>query len=345
MVHDFFRLHPVALRRLAIAGVIAVTGGLMYAPGAWVVNSGFSLSEVYARISALATVYLAILVEGLPFLLLGVLAAGLVEVFLAPGELARIIPKQPLLGALAGSLLGIFFPVSGVGIVPLARRMIRAGLPVPAGAAFMLAAPVINPISVVVALVAFGAGSPIFWGLVGLVVATGAAAGWMFSLHEAPQQLLLLIDGEAGAGEALSGPETSLRARLRRAVEIAADDFLEFGAWLAGGALVAALVQGLVPQGWLLGLGRSPLSISASSLAFGVLYSSGAVAGPSMASAMRGVFPGGVLLAYLAAAPALALPNLALWLRVLRTKAALYLAVLPLALYTLAGLIFYLASY
>jgi hypothetical protein len=110
-------------------------------------------------------VFLGIFIEAAPFLMLGSLASGLVEAFVSPADLARWLPKNRLLAPGMNGLMGLVFPVCECGVMPLVRRLLRKGLPLPAGIAFLLAAPVFNPIVILSTIAAFG-DSPIFWGRV-----------------------------------------------------------------------------------------------------------------------------------------------------------------------------------
>ncbi len=79
------------------------------------------------RLSVFATVFLGIFIEALPFLLMGTLSSGLVEVFLSDDWLARSAPRRALPAALVGASLGLIFPICECGTVPLARRLFRKG--------------------------------------------------------------------------------------------------------------------------------------------------------------------------------------------------------------------------
>ena len=91
------------------------------------------------------TVFLGIFIEAAPFLLLGALASGLIAVFISPDDIARVMPRNRILATLVGALLGVVFPVCECGVIPVVRRLCLQGLPLWAGIAFMLGAPVLNP--------------------------------------------------------------------------------------------------------------------------------------------------------------------------------------------------------
>ncbi|MEH2256498.1 permease [Nostoc sp.] len=92
------------------------------------------------------TLFLSLLVEAMPFLLLGVLFSSLLLFFVDERKLVEKMPKNPLLGALVGSMIGFLFPVCECGNVPVARRFLIQGVPTPVAIGFLLAAPTINPV-------------------------------------------------------------------------------------------------------------------------------------------------------------------------------------------------------
>ncbi|MDF5737594.1 MULTISPECIES: permease [unclassified Nostoc] len=92
------------------------------------------------------TLFLSLLVEAMPFLLLGVLFSSLLLFFVDERKLVEKMPKNPLLGALVGSMIGFLFPVCECGNIPVARRFLIQGVPTPVAIGFLLAAPTINPI-------------------------------------------------------------------------------------------------------------------------------------------------------------------------------------------------------
>ena len=113
---------------------------------------------VLNTVQTFVTIFLGIFIEAVPFLLLGTLASGLVEVLVRRDQLTRLIPGTPVLASLAGVALGLAFPVCECGAVPLTRRLFQKGLPLSAGVAFLLAAPVVNPIVIASTWAAFGSG-------------------------------------------------------------------------------------------------------------------------------------------------------------------------------------------
>ncbi len=107
------------------------------------------------QLSQAFTIFLSLLVEALPFLVIGVLLSSAILLFSDEQKLIAILPRNPILGALVGSLLGFLFPVCECGNVPVARRFLMQGLPTSVAIGFLLAAPTINPIVIWSTWVAF----------------------------------------------------------------------------------------------------------------------------------------------------------------------------------------------
>jgi uncharacterized membrane protein YraQ (UPF0718 family) len=99
--------------------------------------------------------FLSVLLEGVPFILLGTLLSGLIDQFLPSKVMTRLLPRNAFLGIVLASLMGLVFPMCECGIVPVIRRLIAKGLPVANAVAYMLAAPIVNPIVAVSTWAAF----------------------------------------------------------------------------------------------------------------------------------------------------------------------------------------------
>ncbi len=94
----------------------------------------------------MSTIFLSIVIEALPFVLLGCLISGALQVFLTPERVKRWLPENRIFSIFTGSILGFFFPSCECGIVPIVHQFVKKGVPVHTAFAFMLTAPIINPI-------------------------------------------------------------------------------------------------------------------------------------------------------------------------------------------------------
>ncbi|MEB3234124.1 MAG: permease, partial [Cyanobacteriota bacterium] len=98
------------------------------------------------KLNTVWALFQGLLIEALPFLLIGVLLASLAR-WLAPGgRWVQRLPNHPLLGPLSGAALGFALPACECGNVPVARRLLADGAPLGSALGFLFAAPVLNPI-------------------------------------------------------------------------------------------------------------------------------------------------------------------------------------------------------
>ncbi|MEL6159507.1 MAG: permease [Cyanobacteria bacterium J06554_11] len=127
------------------------------------------------------TLFLSLLVEAVPFLLIGVAFSSILLIFVDERQLVGILPKNALAGALAGSLIGVCFPVCECGNVPVARRLLVQGAPTAVSIGFLLAAPTINPVVFWATWVAFRGQPEIVFMRVGFTLLIATVVGWVFS--------------------------------------------------------------------------------------------------------------------------------------------------------------------
>ena len=149
-------------------------------------QGAFFLQE---RVQTFVTIFLGIFIEAVPFLLAGSVVSGFIHIFVDQRWLDRFIPHNLFLGPLSGAALGLLFPVCECGVVPVTRRLYAKGLPVSIGVAFLLAAPVINPVVIVSTYAAFGWG-PVLWGRIIFSLLIAFSVGMIFQLAT-PDEVLL----------------------------------------------------------------------------------------------------------------------------------------------------------
>src|SRR5271154_1563169 len=99
--------------------------------------------------------FASIIYEALPFIVIGVVIAGLLEEFVPQQAIARIMPGNKYLAIALGGVLGIVFPMCECGIIVVMKRLLRKGLPLSVCICYMLAGPIINGVVMISTFVAF----------------------------------------------------------------------------------------------------------------------------------------------------------------------------------------------
>ncbi|HEX2058545.1 MAG TPA: permease [Actinomycetota bacterium] len=219
-----------------------------------------------AEVETFVLVFTSIVVEALPFILLGALVSAAIQVYVPDRAFDRLTRLPVALQIPGAALGGLAFPVCECGSVPVARRVITRGLHPGAGLAFMLAAPILNPIVILSTVVAYGgrglalemAAGRIVLGLVLAVV-----AGWALG-NVTPGELLRPREDED-----THGPSHE-EGRPAAFVEHLAADFFYMGKFVIAGAALAALLQTAIPQSLVSGVARTPVlgSLALMAIAF-----------------------------------------------------------------------------
>ena len=284
-----------------------------------------------------STVFLGIVIEAMPFLLLGSLASGLMAEFVSRDDLLAVIPKNAVLATLCGALIGIIFPACECGVVPLARRLRQKGLPLSACVALLLGAPVLNPIVIASTYAAFGS-SVIFWGRLGftLVIATGV--GCLFLLAPEDQ---VVVPGNWQGHDHGERSATGLRVgdRLSRAVQDAGTDFLDTARYLILGALVATALQQFVSQSLLLSAGHGVAGNSLALIALAYVLSVCSTVDSFLALTFVNNVGAGPVVAFLVFGAMIDIKSTIMFLGLFRRRTVIYLIVILALAALLAALL------
>ncbi|NJM00359.1 MAG: permease [Synechococcaceae cyanobacterium SM2_3_2] len=157
--------------------------------------------------------FLSVVVQATPFLLLGVTLSGLLSVFVDEQQLARFLPGGRWRSSLMGGALGFLFPVCECGNLPVARRLVIKGIPPHVALAFLLSAPVFNPVVMVATWLAFRHMPEMVIYRVGLSFVIAVMMGWIFSFQKDLTPMLnptVLRDREAQQAAQSGSPQSKL---------------------------------------------------------------------------------------------------------------------------------------
>ncbi|HEX9440356.1 MAG TPA: permease [Roseiflexaceae bacterium] len=307
----------------------------------WVAG-GLPASEPLARLGTQlqgpVTIFLGIFIEALPFLLAGVLASSAIRLFVSSAQVRRLSPRSPIFAALAGSLLGLAFPVCECGSVPTARRLLAKGAPLPLGIAFVLAAPAVNPVVIASTWVAFGGRPEIVIGRVVLTVLIAAAVGLALGAGPRPHELLAPADQPHDDAHD-HDHDHSGAGRLRAILEHASEEFFEMGRYLVLGALIAATLQTVIPRSTLLALGQGPVVSAIALMALAVVLSICSTVDAFVALAFASSFLPGALLAFLVFGPMVDIKSVLMFSTTFRRRTVALMVLLTFQMTLLAAVI------
>ena len=240
-------------------------------------------------IRTFSTLFVSILIQAFPFMLIGVLVSSAMHFFVPDSLIVKVFPTRHGLGFLTALFAGLFFPVCECAIVPVMTRLVKKGVALPIAISFMLAAPIINPIVIVSTLYAFPGQSSVMLLRVSLGLLIALMVGLaLFALGIGKKQSLLGMgeahenaahlhahdgyspacthahdDGSVCACCANPIPaDMSFFRKVSAMLLHAGDEFFDVGKYIVIGAFISALIQAVIPRESFVSLGaQSGLSL------------------------------------------------------------------------------------
>lgn len=277
---------------------------------------------VLVRLNTAWALFQGLLLEAVPFLLIGVLIAGVARWLSPGGQWLRRLPDHPVLGPLTGAALGFALPACECGNVPVARRLMVGGAPVGTALGFLFAAPVLNPIVIASTWAAFPdqpwllLARPLGAVLVALALALllrllPEAALLRADLLEERQlnqplasvSLLERRGGLVGLAEVPAPLPAPPPPGWREVLRHGSREFLNLALLLVAGCAVAALVQALLPRQWLLAVGGAPTLSVVALMALSLVLSVCSSVDAFLALGFAAQITPGALLAFLLLGP------------------------------------------
>jgi uncharacterized membrane protein YraQ (UPF0718 family) len=302
-----------------------------------------------------ALAFLSILFEGAPFILLGTIISGFIDVYLPAGAMDRFLPKNRTLSVMVAGLLGAVFPVCECAVVPVIRRLVGKGLPMSCALTYMLAAPIVNPITALSTWKAFQGQAP--WMMTGGRMLLGylIAVGVGLVVARIPLRKVLR-KSLADKIESAKQPEAAAHDhseccghdhhhheekpggdRIVAAMRSAQKDFVDVGVYFTIGVAITALFNtGIAPGAeWLDSLAGNPLAAPAALMALAFILSLCSTSDAFIAATLA-KFTWSAKLAFLVLGPMLDVKLIFLYQTVLRRK---FILALSLSLFAVIWLV------
>ena len=209
--------------------------------------SSLLFSELKVDLNTIVNVFLGIILQAVPFLLIGVLLSSLMQTYVSDALVERYFPKSLPLGMLAAVVGGFCLPVCDCASIPIFRTLVRKGVPLPAAVTFMSVSPVINPVVILSTYYAFGGDMRIVGARVGLGLVSAVIIGLSFAIRKSKEGVLsggawsriLCSCGYFEDPSAVSGA----RAKFQLFVRHAQAEFFGVGKYLILGTLVSSMFQ------------------------------------------------------------------------------------------------------
>lgn len=258
-----------------------------------------------------SVIFISIVLEALPFILLGSIISAVIQVFISEDTIAKALPKNKLLGVLAAALSGLIFPVCECAVIPIGRRLIKKGVPLNMAVAFMLSVPIVNPIVLLSTYYAFH-GRPyivLLRGGLGLFIAV--AIGMLVDAFQHGKEALKLSYIDSG-NLCSCGYDHTYKKKESRFMEViyhTNSELYDIGKFLILGAFISAFFQTIIERDYVLKLGQHPVYSIIAMMLFAYLISLCSEADAFIASTFLGQFTPGAIIAFLILGPMIDIKN------------------------------------
>jgi len=283
--------------------------------------------------------FVAIMVEALPFMLLGSVVGGLIEAFIPPELVRRLLAGRNLSTVFIAAGLGIIFPVCECAIVPIVRRLLNKGVPLPAAVAFLLGAPIVNPIVAGSTWLAYRYD----WSFLGTRMICGYAISVTVALimnYLFREKIVLLEEVRSEStsacdcceqGHDVGAAATGTVSKFLAAFQHACDDFFDVGRFLVIGAFIAAFARTTIGVDALQDLFASPGVAIIIMMGLAIALNLCSETDAFIAAGFRGVLPDTAQMAFMVLGPMLDMKLMLMYLTMFRKRFIVALALVAFA--------------
>ena len=282
-------------------------------------------------------ILLSIVIEAFPFLILSVMVSAMLSHFVSENRIRSMLPNNKFLSLIMACFLGILFPVCDCGMVPIVRRLVLKGVPLPTAIVFMLAAPIINPVVGAATAFAFRNHIDVVFLRLGAAFFVALFAGLFINFFFIGNQLKKAgeIHSHQGCCHDTTGShliELSFLNKIIFTFRDASNEFFEMGKFLLIGAMLGSLSQVLLPHAMLLTLGQNSFLSTGFMMLFAFFISVCSSADAFIAASFNTTFSLGSLITFMVLGPMIDLKNLLMLLYTFRTRFVIWLALMIILL-------------
>lgn len=302
-------------------------------------NGSFISGQLPAELLNFNTIFLSIIIEAVPFILLGSIISVLIQSYIRDDFIPSLLPSRPILAILPASFIGAFFPVCECAIIPIIRGLIKKGLPQHLGIVMIISIPILNPIVFLSTYYAFQSNPKILYGRMGLTVIAafiiGCAVYYLFR-HQT-----LLRKSSAGSSIGSSHQHhhdhSSTKPHFNDLILHMSSEFFDTAKYFFIGALLAGLFQTFFNQHMLAAVGSNEIKGPAVMMGLAYLLSVCSTSDAFLASSFSNLFTPGSLVAFLIFGAMLDIKNTLMMLSCFKFRFVLTFCLMTSAVvYTLA---------
>ncbi|HEP1818977.1 TPA: permease [Streptococcus suis] len=253
-------------------------------------------------------IFLSIIIEALPFVLIGAIISGFIDVFITPDKVERLVPKNKVFAILFGTFIGFIFPSCECGIVPIVNRFLEKKVPNFTAIPFLVTAPIINPIVIFATYTAFGNSILfVFYRALGAILVSLVLGIVLAFFVKEP-----ILKANNTNDHYHDYSSKSFWQKVGLAFIHAIDEFFDTGRYLVFGCLFASIVQVYIPTAVLTSIGHSPVTAILLMMCLAFLLSLCSEADAFIGASLLSSFGFAPVMAFLVIGPMVDIKNLLL---------------------------------
>ncbi len=250
-----------------------------------------------------------------------VFGVGVLRSFFTPARTRKLLAgKRTALGNALAALLGVATPFCSCSAVPLFIGFLGAGVPLGVTFSFLISAPMVNEIALVLLYELLG------WKVAALYAGTGLLIAFASGLVIGRLNMERHLEGWVKGVHAVDGgeeaPEPDWAGRIDAGARAVRDIVGKVWPWVVAGIAVGAGIHGYVPEGFLASLmGREAWWSVPVAVVIGIpMYSNAAGIVPVVEALLAKGAALGTVLSFMMAVIALSLPEMIILRKVLRPR-------------------------
>jgi uncharacterized protein len=329
----------LVLKSIVLIGIWYAVYRMLKPFADWLVYSLLGLSKT-SHVGSTINFFIFEAPKVLMLLTLIVFVVGIIRSYFTPERTRRILAgKRESVGNILAAMLGIVTPFCSCSAVPLFMGFVQAGIPLGVTLSFLIAAPMINEIAVVLLFGMFGWKVALVYIITGLVIAiaSGFVIGrlgmeryvedWVYEMQASQMEM-----------ESIKMPfNERIAAGKAAVVEIVG----KVWPYVLAGIAVGAGIHGYVPEGFMASfMGKGAWWAVPAAVLLGVpMYSNAAGIIPIVHALLEKGAALGTVLAFMMAVIGLSLPEMIILRKVLKMQLiAVFIGVVSVGIVTLGYL-------
>lgn len=210
------------------------------------------ISSVYlAKFKRFYDVFISILIQGFPFILIGSFVSSIIQICISKDAFIKIFSKNIFLSCIIAAFSGLLFPICDCGTIPIVKGLMKKKVPIAAGITFMLAAPIVNPISIIATIYAFPGMKTVVIYRIGAGIIISILVGIIMQFTTKRDEEILkdndeTIDCNCGFCNDYSDYSKSKLQKIRAIFIHAGDEFFNIGKFMIIGTFLSSIFQSTV---------------------------------------------------------------------------------------------------